>query len=110
MWLYALWGCLGAAANCGVVFVEASRRVKGRPWERPVGPGGGVYVSSVCIELFVAAVATGALSTTTLVNSGIIAFGIGAGAPSIVKKSAQQALALLPADDAAASPDDRMSE
>ena len=97
MWLDALWGLLGSATNCGVVFLEASRRVKGWPWTEPNGPGGGVYITSIGIQLFVGTATTTAVSTTPIVSSGLIAFGIGISAPTVVKKVALYVETLLPA-------------
>lgn len=74
MWLTALWGFVGAATNCGVVFLEASRRVKGWPWREPDGPGGGVYGASISIQLFVGTATTTAVATTPIVSSGLVAF------------------------------------
>jgi hypothetical protein len=96
MWQYALWGLVGAAANVGVVFLEASRRVKGWPWVRPKGPGGGVYAVSITIQLGIATATTAALATTPIIVSGFIAFGIGAAAPVVVKKVARYAETLIP--------------
>ena len=96
MSLDALWGFLGAATNCGVVFLEASRRVKGWPWVEPDGPGGGVYAASVGIHLFVGTATTVAVSTTPIVSSGLIAFGIGISAPTVVKKVAAYVETMLP--------------
>jgi hypothetical protein len=96
VWLDALWGFLGSATNCGVVFLEASRRVKTWPWAQPHGPGGGVYIASVGIQLFVGATTTTAVATTPLVSSGLIAFGIGLSAPTVVKKIAGYVETLLP--------------
>ncbi|GLZ43558.1 hypothetical protein [Actinokineospora sp. NBRC 105648] len=95
IWQYALWGLVGAAANIGVVFLEASNRVKGWPWERPSGPGGGVYLASVLVNLAIATGTTAALSTTTIVTHGFIAFGVGAAAPAVVRKVASYAENLI---------------
>ncbi|ONI89350.1 hypothetical protein ALI144C_05260 [Actinosynnema sp. ALI-1.44] len=102
--VYALWGALGAAANLGVIFLEASRRVKGWPWVRPHGPGGGVYAVMIAVNLAIAAVTTAAVATTHIVNSGLVAFGLGATAPIVVKKVARYAESLLPGDDEDAPP------
>ncbi|MFI9386370.1 hypothetical protein [Kutzneria sp. NPDC052558] len=99
MWQYALWGLVGAASNIGVVFLEASRRVKGWPWARPKGPGGGVYAASIIIQLSIASATTAAVSTTGIVANDFIAFGMGAAAPVVVKKVAKYVETLLPADD-----------
>lgn len=99
VWQFALWGAVGAAANIGVVFLEASRRVKTWPWERPKGPGGGVFTASVLIHLGIATATTAALTTAAIVTNAFVAFGIGAAAPSVVKKVAKYAETLIPSDD-----------
>lgn len=96
-WVLTLWGVLGAAANLGVVFLEASRRVKGWPWARPQGPGGGVYAVSVVVQLGIAGATTAAVSTTGIAESGFIAFGMGAAAPVVIKKLARYVQSLVPA-------------
>lgn len=95
-WQYAVWGLVGGAANCGVVFLEASGRVKGWPWARPHGPGGGVYLVSILVHLGVAAATAAALAAGAIVSNSLIAFGIGAGAPVVVKKVAAYAETFLP--------------
>jgi hypothetical protein len=105
MWQYALWGLVGAAANRGVVFLEAAQRVKGWPWARPKGPGGGIYVVSILVHLAIAAATTAALATAAIVTSGLIAFGLGAAAPTVVKKVAAYAETLVPAGAAAEQQD-----
>ena len=99
VWQYALWGLVGAAANRAVLFLEASQRVKGWPWTRPKGPGGGVYAVSVIIHLGIAAATGAALATTAIITNGFIAFGIGAAAPIVVKKVAGYVETLIPAGD-----------
>jgi hypothetical protein len=99
MWQHALWGLVGAAANVGVVFIEASRRVKGWRWARPKGPGGGVYAVSVLANLAIAAGAAAAVSTTGIIGNGMVAFGIGAAGPIVVKKIARYVESLLPEAD-----------
>lgn len=103
MSLYAVWGCVGAAVNCGVVFVEATRRAKGWPWARPKGPGGGPYAASVVVQLGI-----GAATASVVVGSGLIAanvaasglaFGIGTATPVVVKKLSQYVESLLPGED-----------
>jgi hypothetical protein len=96
VWEYALWGVLGAIANRGVIFLEATRRVKGWPWARPLGPGGGVYAVSIFVHLGIAATASAALSTMLRGTSDFVAFGIGVAAPVVVKKAGQYAESLLP--------------
>lgn len=99
MWQYALWGLLGAATNRAVLFVEAAQRVKGWPWKRPRGPGGGVYAASIVIHLGIASTTTAALATTSIIASGFLAFGAGAAAPVVVKKIARYVESLVPASD-----------
>ena len=103
MWQYALWGLVGSAVNCGVLFLEAMNRVKGWPFAQPRGPGGGVYAVSIIIRLGIAAATTAALATTTIVTSGFIAFGIGVAAPAVVKKVARYVEALVPSKEVGAS-------
>ncbi|WP_067474262.1 hypothetical protein [Nocardia amamiensis] len=89
MWQYALWGIAGAAANCGIAYLEVSTRVKGWPWRRSNGgPGGGVYLSWVMINLGVAGVTTWAIAYGDIINTNAAAFGAGVAAPALVKKLA----------------------
>src|SRR5882757_9076320 len=99
MWQDALWGLIGAASNIGVVFLEASRRVKGWPWACPKGPGGDVYAVMIIIQLGIASATTAAVSTTGIVANPFIAFGMGAAAPVVVKKVAKYVESLLPHND-----------
>ncbi|GAA2696848.1 MULTISPECIES: hypothetical protein [Actinosynnema] len=105
----AVWGAVGAVANLGVVFLEASQRVKGKgwPWRPPWGPGGGPYAVSLVVNLVIAAFATAAVSTA-IPGNGLVFFGLGAAAPVVVKKVARYAQSLLPAQDP--QPDDRTEE
>jgi hypothetical protein len=95
----AVWGAVGATANLGVVFVEACRRVKGWPWARPYGPGGGVYAVTIIVNVAVAGMTTAAVASGRIEQSGLIAFGMGAAAPVVVKKMARYVEALLPSGD-----------
>jgi len=106
MWQYALWGLVGAAVNRALLFLEASQRVKGWPWAQPDGPGGGVYAVSVVLHLAIAATTTAAVSTTALLSSGFLAFGMGAAAPVVVKKVSGYALKVLLPDDSSHSADE----
>jgi hypothetical protein len=99
MWQYALWALVGAMANICVVFVEAARRVKGWPWAMPKGPGGGVYAASVLANLIIAASAGAAVSTTGAIGNGMVAFGIGAAGPIVVKKISRYVESSLPDSD-----------
>ncbi|MFE9322217.1 hypothetical protein ACIHDR_33500 [Nocardia sp. NPDC052278] len=54
---------------------------------------------SILIQLAVATATTAALATTLIVSSGMVAFGVGAGAPVVVKKLAAYAESLLPGRD-----------
>ncbi|WP_216892202.1 hypothetical protein [Nocardia alni] len=101
MWQYALWGIGGAAANCGVVFLEVSKRVKGWPWRKDNrGPGGGVYATWLLVHCGIAGLAASALATSHLVVTPVIAFGTGAAAPIVVKKLAAYAESRLPGTSA----------
>ncbi|MFE0023373.1 hypothetical protein [Amycolatopsis sp. NPDC059021] len=55
-----------------------------------------MYAVSILIHLGIAAAAVAALSTTTVVANGLVAFGAGAAAPVIVKKMARYAESLVP--------------
>ncbi|MGK8489659.1 hypothetical protein [Nocardia asiatica] len=100
MWLYAVWGCVGAAVNCGVVFVEATRRVKGWPWVWPQGPGGGPYAASVLVQLGVgAATASVVLDSGVIAANALVAFGIGTATPVVVKKVSRYVQSLLPGEE-----------
>ena len=102
MWLYAVWGCVGAAVNCGVVFVEATNRVKGWPWVWPHGPGGGPYAASVLVHLVIgAATAAGVLDSgliVTTVGANGLAFGIGTATPVVVKKISRYVERIVPGE------------
>ncbi|MEU4842375.1 hypothetical protein [Nocardia testacea] len=99
MWLDALWGCVGAAVNCGLVFLEASRRAKGWPWPEPQGPGGGVYAVSVLIHLGIgAATATAVLGSGLIAPNILVAFGIGTATPVVVKKVSKYVESLIPGE------------
>jgi hypothetical protein len=100
VWQYALWGLTGAAANRGLVFIEACARVKkGWPWAEPHGPGGGVYGASVAVHLFLGTVTAAALSTSGVVNNGFAAFGAGVAAVMVVKKAGSYGAAVPSKDD-----------
>lgn len=99
VWQYALWGLVGASVNRALLFLEASRRVKGWPWADPDGPGGGVYAVSIVLHLGIATATTAAMSTTTIISNGFLAFGMGAAAPVVVKKISGYALTLLPSNE-----------
>lgn len=97
MWLYALWGLVGAAVHWVVVFAEATRRVKGRPWVWPQGPGGAPYAVSVATELIGGAATAAALSSGGLIlPSTLTAFVIGAAAPAVLEKLGAYFLSVLP--------------
>lgn len=100
VWQYALWGMLGAAANCGVAFLQASRRVpKGWPWAEPDGPGGGVYAASIGVHLFLGTVTAAALAAASIVNNSFVAFGAGVGAVALVKKAGAYAIVAIPSKE-----------
>lgn len=96
MWLYALWGLAGAAVNRALIFLEASQRVKGWPWRSPDGPGGGVYLVSVVLHCAIGAVVAFAAADARIATNGLLALGLGAGAPVVVKKVSGYTLAVLP--------------
>lgn len=98
MWLYAVWGCVGAAVNCGVVFLEASRQVKkGWPWTDPYGPGAAPYAVSIVIQLGIgAATAAAVMGGGVITANSLVAFGIGTASPVVVKKVSRYAQAVLP--------------
>jgi len=58
-----------------------------------------VYAVSIIIHLGIATATTAALSTTTIITSGFIAFGIGAAAPVVVKKVAGYAETLIQSNE-----------
>lgn len=96
MWNYVLWGLVGAATNRGLLFLEATQQAKGWPWARPDGPGGGVYATSIVIHLGIAAGATAALAHGAVITNSLVAFGVGVGAPAVVKKFAGYAETIGP--------------
>lgn len=97
MWLYAVWGCIGAAVNCGLVFVEATTRVKGWPWVRPHGPGGGPYAAALLTQLGVGAATAAAVVGSGVISSNVlVAFGIGTATPVVVKKLSTYVQSVLP--------------
>ncbi|MGY6658694.1 hypothetical protein ACXIZN_41700 [Amycolatopsis sp. TRM77291] len=59
---------------------------------------------SIGIHLFVGTATTTAVATTPLVSSGLIAFGIGVSAPTVVKKVAAYAESLLPPSEGSDKP------
>lgn len=97
-WQYALWGLMGAAANRGVVFLEAVQRIKGCPWRPPHGAGMGLYATTLGVHLFLGAVAAGALANAGIVDNSFVAFGAGVGAVLVIKKASSYALAAVPSD------------
>jgi len=94
-WQYALWGLGGAAVNRALIGAEAAQRVKGLPWPKPEGPGGGVYLVSVIIQLAVATVVVAAAAQSKWVPNPGVALGMGASAPVLLKKLTSIALALV---------------
>lgn len=99
-WEYALWGLVGAVADRGVAFLEASQRVpKGWPWASPYGPGGGMYVAATAVHLFLGAAAAGALASAGIVDNSFVAFGAGVGAVLVVKKAGSYAAAAVPSNE-----------
>jgi hypothetical protein len=96
MWQFALWGLAGAAINRALIYLEASQRVKGWPWRRPDGPGGGVFLVSQILHCCIGAVVTAAVAQSGLVSSPLLALGMGAAAPAVVKKISRYSLNALP--------------
>jgi hypothetical protein len=100
LWQHAaLWGLAGGAVNRALIFLEAAQRVKGPPWRRPQGPGGGFYLVSVLLHSIIAAVVTGAVAQSGYVPNAVVALVIGATAPVVVKKLSGYTLAVLPKTD-----------
>ncbi len=90
LWVAAIWGCVGSAANLGVVFLEAMKRGGGWPWKiEHGGPGLGPYVAELVIKLLISGAAVAALSTNNTVTNGWVAFGAGAAGTTLVKKAYQ---------------------
>jgi hypothetical protein len=97
LWQYAaLWGLAGGAVNRILIYLEAAQRVKGPPWRFPHGPGGGMYVASLFLHCAIAAVVTGAAGQAGYVPNAVVALGMGAAAPVVVKKLSSYTLAVLP--------------
>jgi len=96
-WQYAaLWGLAGGAVNRALIYLEAAQQIKGVPWRRPAGPGGGVYLTAVLLHSVIAAVVTGAVAQSGYVPNAVVALAIGAAAPVVVKKLSYYTLAVLP--------------
>ena len=97
VWQYAaVWGLAGGAVNRALIYLEAAQRVKGPPWRQPDGPGGGVYMVAVLLHCAIAAVVTGAVAQADYVPNAVVALGIGAAAPVVVKKLSSYTLAVMP--------------
>jgi hypothetical protein len=96
MWQYALWGLAGAAINRALLFLEASQRAKGWPWRFPFGPGAAPFCVATLLHLGIATVVTAAAAEAGYVPNALIAIGIGAAAPVVVKKMAGYTLSVLP--------------
>ena len=100
MWAFALWGLAGSATARSVVLVEAIDRVKGRPWTVAAGgPGGWMFLLAQVLHcgigVAVASVVGGSVRDTA-VSAALVGFGLGAGAPAVVKKLSGYTLALVP--------------
>ncbi len=95
-WQYALWGLAGAAINRVLIYLEAAQRAKGPPWRAPQGPGGGVYSVSVLLHCIIGAVVVLAVGQSGYVANAVVALGIGAAAPVVVKKLSRYTVAVLP--------------
>src|SRR5690349_14990206 len=96
MWQYALWGLAGAAINRALIFLEAAQNAKGWPWLKPGGPGTAPYWVAIVLHLGIALIVTGAAAQAGYVPNALIAIGIGAAAPVVVKKVAGYTLSVLP--------------
>jgi hypothetical protein len=96
VWHYAAWGLAGAAINRALIYLEASQRSKGPPWRPPQGPGGGFYLISVILHCGIGSVVTWAAAQSHLVPSALVALGMGATAPVVVKKASAFTLTILP--------------
>jgi hypothetical protein len=95
-WQYALWGLAGASINRALIYLEASQRVKGWPWRYPHGPGGGAYFLSVVLHCGIGGSVTAAAAQSGVISNALLALGMGASAPAVVKKLSQYTLAILP--------------
>jgi hypothetical protein len=96
VWQYALWGLVGAAVNRALVYLEETNRAKGWPWQFPYGPGAGPYLVSVVLHCGIAAGVTAGAAAAGYIGNAVVALGIGAAAPVVVKKISGYTLALLP--------------
>ncbi|HEX3787171.1 MAG TPA: tetratricopeptide repeat protein [Pseudonocardiaceae bacterium] len=95
MWLYALWGLAGAAANRALIYLEASRRATSRPWQYPYGPGGDAYAVSVLLHCAIGAAAAWGAERTGVVSTIPLGVAVGIAAPVVLKKLAGYVVALL---------------
>lgn len=105
LWQYAAWGLLGAAINRALIFLEANRRVKGPAWQFPQGPGGGYFALAVMLHCGIGAGVTAAAAASHLIASPLIALGLGATAPVVVKKVGRTAMEAVPPADGDESDD-----
>jgi hypothetical protein len=96
MWQYALWALAGAASNRALLFLEACQRVKGWPWRFPYGPGAAPYWVATVLHLGVGTGVASAAAEAGYVTNSLVAFGIGAAAPVVVKKLADHTLEITP--------------
>jgi hypothetical protein len=110
MWQFALWGLAGAASNRAIIFIEASSRVKGRPWRYPEGPGGVVYAISVLLHCCIGAIVTFAAAESGYIRNSLLALGLGASATVAMKTISRMSLAALTAARAAGSGEDSTRE
>jgi hypothetical protein len=97
-WLQAgLWGLAGAAVNRTLIFLEANRRVKGMAWRYPEGPGGGFFALATALHCSIGAIVSAATAQSGYVSNAVVALGVGASAPVVMKSLSRMALAALPA-------------
>lgn len=96
MWEYALWGMVGAAINRALIFLEANKRAKGPAWRWPEGPGGIFFIIACVIHILIGAAVTLALATTSIIDTPLLALGMGASAPVAMAKIGRYPLGLLP--------------
>jgi hypothetical protein len=103
MWAFASWGLIGAATVRAIVLVEAIERVRGRPWRIGLGgPGGGMFLLAQVLHCGIGVGVAAAVGSALPSSAGpvaLIGFGLGAAAPTTVKKLSGYSLALVPGKD-----------
>src|SRR4051794_14255957 len=88
----SLWGLAGAAINRALVFLEANRKVKGPAWRYPEGPGGEFFALATALHCVMGAVVTTAAAQSGFVPKALVALGLGASAPVVMKTLSRMAL------------------